>query len=466
MAECSIRNIRLHVEVPILLLFFGYMFANSVTTNLIIYRTCYVTLGYNESDCALLGTNYTDDATAELEKKVQPHATILFITLSVIEAIFPPVLCFFLGPWSDLYGRKPLLLSTIGGCVLAFLIILIVSAIPFASPWFILLFLIPSCLSGGIPALFTAMLCYITDVTSEEYRGVRMGMLEAVVALGTILGASSSSFVLNACGYVTVYGICVACAVLAWLYTFIFIPESVQNVKKEGKFRSLFHFSLVKTTIKTTFKQRENYERALLLTIISMMIIAVFTNYGDIGVIFLYLRRKFHWTLEKYTLYSSINNATGIAGALIGVFLLHKVLHIREAIVILLGFISTFCCALFQGLGTRNWHIYVAGTIKCLSGAISPMARCLLSKMVSVEDAGKVFSVLTALETIGALFGTTIYTYIYNSTLVKHPAAFNFVSSGTYIFEIGLVIAVLMMQRYHKRIAYRNLDNESQDLIT
>lgn len=80
-----------------------------------MYRTCYVTLGFNKSECALLGTDHTDNKTAELEEKVQPYATVILMSRSIIEAIIPPILCFFIGPWSDKYGRKPVILFSFIG---------------------------------------------------------------------------------------------------------------------------------------------------------------------------------------------------------------------------------------------------------------------------------------------------------------------------------------------------------------
>lgn len=92
--------------------------AGTVTTNLILYRTCYVSLNYNESECALLGKDYSSNTTKELETLVQPHATKILMSSVIISAILPPIMCFFFGPWTDVYGRKPLLLTTLAGNII------------------------------------------------------------------------------------------------------------------------------------------------------------------------------------------------------------------------------------------------------------------------------------------------------------------------------------------------------------
>lgn len=76
---------------------------------------CYLTLGFNKSECALLGSNHQDNITSALEIKVQPHVTTLLMTKSILEAVIPPMLCFFLGAWSDKNGRRPVLLASCAG---------------------------------------------------------------------------------------------------------------------------------------------------------------------------------------------------------------------------------------------------------------------------------------------------------------------------------------------------------------
>ena len=51
----------------------------------------------------------------DLEKSVQPHASYILMYQSFVTGIVPALLSFFLGPWSDRYGRKPLLLAGYAG---------------------------------------------------------------------------------------------------------------------------------------------------------------------------------------------------------------------------------------------------------------------------------------------------------------------------------------------------------------
>lgn len=70
-------------------------------------------MGYNQSECAMLGTeNATTDEMIELEKAVQPTANLLGMTYQLLNAIVSTILCLFIGPWSDKHGRRPVMLFT------------------------------------------------------------------------------------------------------------------------------------------------------------------------------------------------------------------------------------------------------------------------------------------------------------------------------------------------------------------
>lgn len=96
-------------------LFHSLFYLDTVTTNLLVYRTCYVTLDYNETECALLGTDDASNATEELETTVQPHVTVISMSIHLTNAMISTLLCLFIGPWSDTHGRKPVLLFTLTG---------------------------------------------------------------------------------------------------------------------------------------------------------------------------------------------------------------------------------------------------------------------------------------------------------------------------------------------------------------
>ena len=83
----------------------------NVLTDLIVYRTCSITLSINKTECSLLHDNSSSAEALKIDAQVQPKASLILMTRSIIESIVPALLSLFLGPWSDIYGRKSIMLS-------------------------------------------------------------------------------------------------------------------------------------------------------------------------------------------------------------------------------------------------------------------------------------------------------------------------------------------------------------------
>ena len=101
---------------------------------------------------------------------------LLFASYSVMQLIFAPVL----GRLSDKYGRRPVLLISLLGTSLGFLILGFASTL-----WMLFLGRIIDGISGG--NISTAQ-AYIADVTTKEDRAKGMGLIGAAFGLGFVFG--------------------------------------------------------------------------------------------------------------------------------------------------------------------------------------------------------------------------------------------------------------------------------------
>lgn len=84
-----------------------------ILTNQIVYQTCLVTLdGPDEESCSIMKqTGAADNETLAiyLEQKVQPYAATVTMTIVLLTSVVPALVALFLGPWSDKFGRKPVI---------------------------------------------------------------------------------------------------------------------------------------------------------------------------------------------------------------------------------------------------------------------------------------------------------------------------------------------------------------------
>lgn len=148
----------------------------SILTNQLIYQTCTVTLGYNVSDCKLLGTQNESSHIRNLEAEAQHHVTIIQMTRVLIESLIPAILSLFIGPWSDKFGRKPVMMASFYGYIAMYIALCFITfmsnMIP-VSPWFYLLGSVFVTFGGGMCSIITGVFAFCADVTSESKRESR-----------------------------------------------------------------------------------------------------------------------------------------------------------------------------------------------------------------------------------------------------------------------------------------------------
>ena len=101
---------------------------------------------------------------------------ILFASYSVMQLIFSPIL----GNLSDKYGRRPVLLLSIIGTGIGFLILGLATTIT--------MLFIGRILDGITGGNISTAQAYMADITSEENRAKAMGMIGAAFGLGFIFG--------------------------------------------------------------------------------------------------------------------------------------------------------------------------------------------------------------------------------------------------------------------------------------
>lgn len=95
------------------LLFFSWNLTSTVFQNQIIYQTCTSLYDFNGTFCEEITNDIiSDDLSVD---EIEKYASKIFMVRAVLENIIPAIISFFIGPWSDRYGRKPILISAFLG---------------------------------------------------------------------------------------------------------------------------------------------------------------------------------------------------------------------------------------------------------------------------------------------------------------------------------------------------------------
>ena len=142
---------------------------------------------------------------------------LLFATFSIAQLVASPVL----GAWSDKWGRRPVLVFSLIGTVISFVMLALAQSL-------LMLFAarIVDGLSGGN---ITTARAYIGDISTDGTRAKLFGVLGAAFGLGFIIGPALGGLFAQISYTAPIWAaaaITVVAAVLAWLW----LPETVHRV--------------------------------------------------------------------------------------------------------------------------------------------------------------------------------------------------------------------------------------------
>ncbi len=137
------------------------------------------------------------------------------------------------GPLSDRFGRKVvLMLALIGNLlqsVLAFFIVWF-----HLHPYFFILANLFTGLGGDFTGVLAGSFSYIADVSSPKWRTFRIGFIEGMLALGGALGQFLSGYSLNQthCNFLPIMGAVVVCCLASLLWVILLVPESLSREER------------------------------------------------------------------------------------------------------------------------------------------------------------------------------------------------------------------------------------------
>jgi DHA1 family tetracycline resistance protein-like MFS transporter len=145
-----------------------------------------------------------------------------------------------LGRLSDRYGRRPLLLVSIFGTVLGFLLLAIADPLGrslasslgiSAAPAILALLFFSRILDGLTGGNISVAQAYITDVTDSENRAKGLGLLGAAFGLGFIIGPAAGG-VLSTWGFAVPAFAAAGLAIINLITVYFWLPESLTEEKR------------------------------------------------------------------------------------------------------------------------------------------------------------------------------------------------------------------------------------------
>lgn len=220
------------VEPTAFLMLTASILSGMATQNLGLQKACKVNLNISESICDSL--NSVENSAYELQ--VQRYVSVYISSKTIITSSLPVIYLVFGGGWMDLTGRRKILLMlpVIGEIFqnisnilnVTFFYQLRVEYLYFLDAFF-------GAAAGGWSLLYLAIFSYIADITTNENRTHRLGIVSFCTYVGMPIGLALSGVILSNFGYYAIYGIALTMHLLNLLYIIFTLSDPLRTKDQE-----------------------------------------------------------------------------------------------------------------------------------------------------------------------------------------------------------------------------------------
>ena len=321
--------------------------------------------------------------------KVALFGGLLTFSYAIMQFLFAPVL----GNLSDKYGRRPVLLFSLLGFGLDYLLLAFAPSIG----WLF----VGRIIAGITGASMTTASAYIADISTPETRAQNFGMIGAAFGLGFIVGPMIGGL-LGELGPRIPFLVAAGLALLNAAYGYFVLPESLDVSNRRS-------FDWKRANPISSLKNLSRFP-AVAGLIISFFLIyvashAVQSNWSYFNI------EKFKWSPKM------IGISLAVVGVLVSLVqgLLVRVVNPKigneKSVYVGLG-LYTIGLVLF-GLASQSWMMFAFLIPYCLGGISGPGLQAIISGTVPANEQGELQGSLTSIISITSIVGPLVMSNLF-----------------------------------------------------
>ena len=321
--------------------------------------------------------------------KVALFGGLLTFSYAIMQFLFAPVL----GNLSDKYGRRPVLLFSLLGFGLDYILLAFAPSIG----WLF----VGRIMAGITGASMTTASAYIADISTPETRAQNFGMIGAAFGLGFIVGPMIGGL-LGEMGPHIPFLVAAGLALLNAAYGYFVLPESLDVSNRRA-------FDWKRANPISSLKNLSRFP-AVAGLIVSFFLIyvashAVQSNWSYFNI------EKFKWTPKM------IGISLAVVGVLVSlvqgvlVRFVNPKIGNEKSIYVGLG-LYTIGLVLF-GLASQSWMMFAFLVPYCLGGISGPGLQAIISGSVPANEQGELQGSLTSIISITSIVGPLVMSNLF-----------------------------------------------------
>lgn len=360
--------------------------------------------------------------THDVESQAYWYGALTF-TFGFTQFLCAPML----GALSDRYGRRLVLLLSVGGLGTMFLASALVRSLPA---------LVAVRVIGGMLASNVSVAnAYVADITPAESRAKSFGLVGAAFGFGFILGPMIGGLV-GGVGIRIPFYIAAALAILNLLYGFFVLPESLPpsrrrpiSWRKANPFAALVGLAKLRGV-------------GLLVVVIALAGLAQFVL---IGTWVLYCTYRFGWGPPQNGASFFVVGAMSalVQGGLLGWLL--KTLGERR--LVMAGLASATLAYVGYAVASQGWMIYAIMVLNLLAFGVGAAVNSVVSKAAPPDAQGLAMGSLSSLNSVVAVFGPLFGLGLF--ARVSHLPRSDVRVGAPYFLSAALSFSALLLASWH-----------------
>lgn len=350
----------------------------------------------------------------------------LLFAFAIMQFLFAPVL----GNLSDQYGRRPVLLLSLLGFALDYLLLAF-------APTIIWLF-VGRLIAGIMGASITTATAYIADISTPEKRAQNFGMVGAAFGLGFIIGPVIGGL-LGEYGSRIPFMAAAGLTFLNFLYGYFILPESLAKSDRRK-------FDIRRANPFGSLKMLRTYP------IISGMVVSLLLIYVASHAVqstwSFFTMEQFSWSEAQ------VGYSLGFVGLLVAIVqgglirVINPKLGAKNSV--LVGMVLYVIGLAFFAFASSGWMMYAALIPYCLGGISGPAIQGILSGQVPANEQGELQGALTSLVSLTSIIGPVMMTTIF-ATFTAKDAPVYFPGAAFLTASILAIFSLLFAMRTLKK---------------
>jgi MFS transporter, DHA1 family, tetracycline resistance protein len=357
-----------------------------------------------------------EELTGQKVNEASGVGGMLMASFALMQFLFSPIV----GALSDKYGRRPILLFSLLGLGIDYLL----SAFAPTLAWLFA----GRILAGMFGASFTTANAYIADISTDKNRGQNFGMIGVAFGVGFIVGPLLGGLIGEHFGTRAPFFVAAGLSLINMIYGYFILPESLPKEKRRG-------FSLAKSNPFSTLFNLKKFPvlQSLMFSFLCIYVAAhavqsnwtFYTKYR-----FMWSNADIGWSLAAVGLLVAI-----VQGGLIRIILPKWGLKTS----ILVGFILYGLGLAGFGFANAGWLMFAFLAPYCLGGIAGPALQSVVSGQVPINQQGELQGTLTSLMSLSAIIGPVLMNGVFKY-FTADDAPINFPGAA---FILGAILTFI-----------------------